>query len=406
MGAAVAATAVALAWLFAAMARNLEREGASASAATLAAIVAAGVGSIHFLVRPHLFTLAFVAWALAACRAFHLRGGRSIWAVPIVMIAWANLHGGFLAGPLIVATAAVGHAVSGSWDAERRRRVGTFAAVAALSALTPLVNPYGFGLYRHVWNLLVSSGVTPLILEYQPVAFGEAGSRLLEGLVLALIALPAFSKLRPSRYDLAHVVIWLHLALTSIRHAPLFGLAAAPTIARIIDGLLSDPAGEVERPSRRWQAWPALASLVILATAALGVDYGGHDPKTWPLAALPALDREPVDARLFHEQDWGGLIEDRCRPARKAFLDDRFEIWGKGPILEYVAAMDGGPAWEGLRDRSAITRVWLRPDRKLARLLLADPDWEVVHRDGVSILLRRKHDGSSTPKGAVALTTP
>ena len=55
-------------------------------------------------------------------RAYHQRGSRAVWTVPLIMVAWANLHGGFLAGPVIVATAAVGHAVSGPWDQARLRR--------------------------------------------------------------------------------------------------------------------------------------------------------------------------------------------------------------------------------------------------------------------------------------------
>lgn len=397
-GGAVAATAVGLAWIYGTLTRGLIRAGASPFAATAATLAAAGIGAIHFHARPHLFTFAFVLGTLSLCRAYHERKGRSIWLVPFLMVAWANLHGGFLAGPLIVATAAVGHAISGPWDAGRRRGVITLVAVAALSTITPLLNPYGLGLYRHVVGLLVTSRVTDLIREYNPVRFGEAESRLLELVVLSLIALPAFGKARPSRYEQAHVVVWLHLALTSIRHAPLFALAAAPTLARLIDGVrpvVEDGA----LASKRWPAWPALASLAVLLAVALGIIPGGPNPATWPIAALPALDREPADARVFHEQDWGGFFEDFSRPARLAYIDDRFELWGRAPVLEYLAALEGGEGWEAVRERSAITHAWLRPSRGLARQLLGDPRWEVVRRDEVSILFRRKGTGSDAFDG-------
>ncbi len=410
--AAVAATAVALGWIYGALALNLLRRGASSAAALSAAVVAAGVGSVHFLTRPHLFTFAFVLWTLCACRRFHDRGGREIWLVPLVMVAWANVHGGFLAGPLIVATAALGHAASGPLDANRWRRIGVFLAVAALSVLAPLANPYGFGLYRHVFDLMATSGVTELIFEHQPPQFGKPLARLLEGLILALVALQAFSRTRLSRYELAHVVVWLHMALTSIRHAPLLAIAAAPTLARLIDGLLAAPASSpspspspspVPAPERVWWSpWPALATVAVLWGAAVGLPFGGHDPTYWPLSALPALDREPISARLFHEQDWGGLVEDRCQPPRLAFMDDRFELWGRKPILEYLGALNGGPDWDALRDRLDISLVWLRPDRDLARRLGADPAWEVVHRDGVSVLFKRKPNAPPT----VAATAP
>ncbi len=118
-----------------------------------------------------------------------------------------------------------------------RRDLLKFGAAFAASCVAALANPYGFGLYRHVGNLLVSSGVTSLIVEYQPAPFGKPEAEVLEWVLLALIGLPVVSARRIDRYQLAHVLVWLHLALTSIRNAPFFALAAAPALATLIDGL-------------------------------------------------------------------------------------------------------------------------------------------------------------------------
>jgi hypothetical protein len=129
---------------------------------------------------------------------------------------------------------------------------------------------------------------------------------------------------------------------------------------------------------------------VLLALVVLGVRLGGFDPKTWPLSAMATLDRQPASARLFHEQDWGGLIEAEMHPVRRTYLDDRFELFGKDTIIEYVDALTGGPVWDTVRDRDRIDLVWLRPDRRLAKRLLKEPGWSVLHRDEVSILFRRE----------------
>ena len=388
--AVVAATAVLLAWIYSGLAHWLIRLGTRPISALAVAILAAGIGSVHFLARPHLFTFGFVLLTLAACRAFHDRRSRWIWAVPPLTALWANLHGGFLAGPLIVATAAVGEAISGGWDADRRRKLATFVAVFGLTTLAPLANPYGFGLYRHVFGVLVGSGVTDLIDEYKSAPFGHAEARSLEWVVLALVALPVFSKRRPERYDLVPALVWLHLALGSIRHAPLFGFAVAPVLGRWIDGLLA-PEGSEDSPAQRTNPWPIpiALSLGLLGAVAAGLPMGGPDPLRWPLSALPALAEQPGESPLFHEQDWGGLIEADRGLDRLAYLDDRFELWGRAPIVEYVEALTGGPTWDRLRDRDQIALVWVRPDRGLARRLLDDPAWEVVHRDEISILFKQ-----------------
>ena len=386
--AVIALTAIGLAGLYAAMARGLVGDGSSPLVAVVVAVLAAAVGSIHFLIRPHLFTFAFAYLTLRACQQQHQRGGWRILAVPFYTAILANLHGGFVALPLIVATAAVGHAISGAWDAPRRRNLLRFTLAFLAAGLAALANPYGSGLYRHVGNLLVSSGVTSLIVEYQPAPFGKPDAEVLEWVLLALVSLPVVSSRRMDRYQMTHVLVWLHLALTSIRNAPLFALAAAPALAAMLDGLPMS-LRRTWKPDQRASIWPAAAAISLLIVVGFGVRLGGFDPKKWPTSALSTLDHQPTAARMFHEQDWGGLIAAECRPLRRSYLDDRFELFGKEAILEYIDALTGGPAWDTLRDRDRIDLVWLRPDRGLAKRLLKEPGWSVLYRDKVSILFRQ-----------------
>ena len=390
----LALSALGLAALYAAMARDLLRDGASPPAAIVATILAMAIGSIHFLARPHLFTLGFVYLTFRACRRQHEQGGRAVFLVPLYTAILANLHGGFVILPMVVATSAIGHAIAGPWDPGRRSEVSKFAASAILSMLAALANPYGTELYVHVADLLVSSGVTGLIIEYQPPAFGKPEAEVLEWVVLGLIALPVISTRRMDRYQLIHVLVWLHLALTTIRNAPIFAMAAAPALATMIDGLpISDSLRRPWRTSRLGWIWPPLATIGLLLAAGFDRLPGGLDPVRWPLSAMAALDRQTATARLFHEQDWGGLIESESLPVRRAYLDDRFELFGKETIVEYVDALTGGPAWDRLRDREGIDLVWIRPERGLAKRMLREPGWSVVHRDRVSILFRRVDAG-------------
>ncbi len=394
---AVLISALGLAAIYGSLARWLLRDDRSPLIVLVVALLAAGVGTIHFLIRPHLLTLGFVLVTLRVCQAQHELGGRRVFWLPLLTALWANLHGGFLAGPLIVLTAALGHAVSGPWNSERRRGVATFLFAFLLCLLAALLNPYGFELYRHVGRLLVSSGVTELIEEYQPVPFGKPDARAFEWTLLALVALPVVSTSRMSGYQLAHTLVWLHLSLASVRHAPLFALVAAPGLARLLDGLphVKSPApSENLTPCR--SLWPAVAGLGLGLSILCGATLGGFDPGRWPLTALPALNRASPDARLFHEQDWGGLIEAESRPLRKSYLDDRFELFGKPGILRYLNVLEGGPEWDQIRDRDGIALVWLRPDRPLARRLARDPSWRVLHKDRISILFERSNPREET----------
>ena len=202
---------------------------------------------------------------------------------------------------------------------------------------------------------------------------------------------------RTDRYQLMHVLVWLHLALTSIRNAPLFALAAAPALARLLDGLPLPFRNAWPRQAGRSIWAPALA-MGLLALTATGVTIGGFGETRWPLSALASLNQQPPAARLYHEQDWGGLIEAECRPARLSYLDDRFELFGKDAILEYVQTLSGGPTWDTVRDRDRIDMVWVRPDRGLAKRMFEEPGWTVLYRDSVSVLFGRKPGDSPGPR--------
>ena len=389
---AVLAASLLLAALYAGVARGLIKEGRSPLVALVVAVLASGIGATHFLVRPHLMTLVLVWVMLRVCSLQHERGGWWIaWAPPLTAL-WANLHGGFLAGPIVVFTAAVGHAISGRCDRARRLEIARFIAAGVLCLAAALVNPYGFGLYHHVAGLLFSSGVTQLIQEYQPIPFGKGDARVVEWVILGLIALPCFASARMTRYESTHALVWLHLGLVSVRHAPLFALAVAPGLARLLDGLLSPGGSASGAPART--PWPFVLTAILGLGAALGVTYGRLDPAHWPISALPALERMPANARLFHEQDWGGMIESECRPLRGTFIDDRFELLDRQEVLRYLNAIEGGPDWDALRDRSAIGLVWVRPDRGLARRLEAESGWQIRYRDRVSVLFEKIDTGA------------
>jgi len=386
---AVGLAALGLAWVYASLARELLAQGRRSPTALVVALAAAGIGSIHFLLRPHLFTLALASWTFAASRRHFLGHGRSLLALPMVMIAWANLHGGFIAGPVIVATGLAAECLAGPWDRARRRRLKIAGGVLAASMLTPLVNPYGIGLYRHVLDLLVTLDVTNLIVEYQPAPLGRPTTWVAELALIGLIVLPALSRRKARWHDLAQAVVWLHFGFATIRNLPLFGLAMAPALAGLIDGTLR-PERDQRRLLRRWTAWAVGISVVVVVAAATGVPFGRPDPAVWPVRALPALDRQPTGLRFFHEQDWGGLIAERCEPSRPVYIDDRFELYGRAMVMEYVEALRGGPEWDRLCDREGFDLVWVKPRRGLARRLATDPGWREVHRDDVSVLFRKR----------------
>ena len=71
--AAVALTSILLAGVYAALASGLVRDGIAPVVAVVVAVLMAAIGCIHFLIRPHIFTIALVYLTLRVCQKQHER---------------------------------------------------------------------------------------------------------------------------------------------------------------------------------------------------------------------------------------------------------------------------------------------------------------------------------------------
>ena len=236
--AAIGLASLGLATLYAAMARGLIRDGTSPVVAVVVALFATAIGAIHFLIRPHLFTFAFVYLTLRACQKQHQRGGWAVAAVPLYTALLANLHGGFVALPVIVASAALGHAVSGALGSRATLEHGqVWADDPGVWRCRP---------GQPVWRRPLSPR-RPLTrferrdqLDHRVSIRRRSASprpRCSSGFSWPWSACPSCRRGGSTDTTVAHVLVWLHLALTSIRNAPLFALAAAPALATLLDGL-------------------------------------------------------------------------------------------------------------------------------------------------------------------------
>ena len=107
-----------LALTFTLLARFLIRRGADPLLAYLVSMVAAVLTGSHWLARPHLFTLLAVVILLDL-----LEGDppRRLWPFALLFVVWANLHGGFVYGYIVIGAYLVGdllearHDPNGEW---------------------------------------------------------------------------------------------------------------------------------------------------------------------------------------------------------------------------------------------------------------------------------------------------
>src|SRR5205807_6598032 len=135
----------------------LVRRRANAIVSIGITILAAGAASIHWLARPHLFTLLFLVLFYAALE--QVREGRTrfagvpiLAALPVITILWTNLHGGFFAGALMIGAYGAGEVLRLAFSPDTAARPGIWLTArqyflsAAACIAASLVNPYTYHL--------------------------------------------------------------------------------------------------------------------------------------------------------------------------------------------------------------------------------------------------------------------
>ena len=131
--------------------RTLRREGVSGESALVIAMVLALVTyprTQH--VRPQLFSLTMFAVLLSTLMDFdRTRAVIRLISIPLLMLLWANLHGGFIVGFVPVGIWAVLYALD--QDAPVEMRLAPAIALVAAVVAT-LINPYGVGLWKFLWR--------------------------------------------------------------------------------------------------------------------------------------------------------------------------------------------------------------------------------------------------------------
>ena len=389
-GLILAATYGLVAWL-------LQRHGVSPLAAMLTAVAAGAVGAVHWLARPHLFTLlgaVLTLWLLE-------RGNRRAWPAAALFALWANLHGGFLYGLVLIALVVAGDLAEARWGSDRERWLGGarghLVMLGAALAGT-LVTPAGPALLRHVVGYLGKSYLVDNTAEYQSPDFHAVYGRVFLVILIGAIAALALSGRRPTYPRLLLVLANIAFALMSIRNIPLFGVIALPAIALHLAGR-SGSAGPAPRTATAgavadlgtgaWSAAALLAVGLMLASPARGLFRASYDPAVFPVAAVGKAREARLGGRLFNHFEWGGYVL-YAWPEQRVFIDGQTDFYGERLTREYAALAEAGAGWRRRLSGLGISLVLLPPGAPLARALGAVREWEEWYRDGTAVVLRRK----------------
>jgi hypothetical protein len=421
MEAVVLACILVLSATFALLFRLAWRAGGNVLVAAALTMVAAAGSSIHWLARPHLFTLLFLVLFYSQLEKARQGQPLRLIALPALMLLWTNLHGGFFVGLLMIAAYAAGElaeALVRPGPEERRAALARsvpYLAAGAACVLATFANPYSWRLHAHLARYLRESYHFRNIEEFLSVSFQHPLAVYFEPLLLLGMAAGLWHLCRGRLTYAILIAGWTHLGLMSARNLPLFLIVAAPVIAAAMQEWLALLAGAnvagwlrraargignaaysaamVERvPRLHLASIAALAAIAsaLYAPAAPSKFRASYDPSRYPEAALHLL-RAPEFARsVFTTDDWGDYLIYRLHPGVQVFIDGRSDFYGPTFGERYLDVLKVRDGWEENLRRYGVDTVLLPVDTALAGALKQSARWRPVHQDGTAIVFRTR----------------
>ena len=435
-------TAVIIATVFSWTFRLLVRRETNVLLALVLVLLAASAAMIHFFARPHvvswLFTIVWF-WALESPEESCDSGSRRawlIWFLPLTMLVWVNVHGGFLVGFVLLGIywacpvwEWLGLSLKlteGSFEDVLRqiragRRVRTLTLAGLLSAAATMVNPYGLKLHVHIYRYLSNRFLMNHIDEFQSPNFHYVAQKCFAGLLLLTLVALAVKRREASANHFLVVLFAVYAGLYASRNIPvsalLLILAIGPWLSDAMEGLaarFADQGLKVQRLnfistlflqrmkaielSLRGHVWPIAAIVFTCWIAAHGGKLGtarlmdAHfDTKRFPAAALDYLQKQNVQSPLLSPDDWGGYLIYRLYvypdpdPGIKVVIDDRHDFYGEDFLKSYLKMMHAEPGWEEFLEHHP-SRVIVPKDSTLANLLGVTAGWQRVYSDDVAVV--------------------
>jgi hypothetical protein len=334
-----------------------------------------------FNARPQLCSYFLLYIFITILERNRLFPGNNKWlfALPLLMLLWANLHSFCFIGLLIMAI----YLACQIW---REKKVTPPLLVAlALSALATQMNPYGPNLAAHAESFINSSQYLN-IWELRPWLTIE---HFTWTILFAPIAIALFIVHRKS-IPLEGFLITstaLAAALAMRRFEPVFVIASWEYLGQTLSTL--NWSAHVSSTSAKPFSTPVRVTAAVTIGLVCWCLQCYSATQAWILfteGGYPFLRTvqnyiQPARERIFCPPVIGSWLI--CLGAYPVFIDTRFDMYPKNFVQETNNCLEGRTGCLNYLDSWKISQLLTKDDYPLTRELVASPLWQPILDDGV-----------------------
>lgn len=366
------------------------------------------------VIRPQLVGVAFyciiVAWMLG--RDKH---SRASWVgLPVLFAVWANIHGSFSMGLLLMAFAAIGRfgdvlVISKSLRiALLDRELHRTLLLTQLCAMAVLINPAGIAIYPEVLNVAGNPNIESMF-EWDALTLRSAQGQ--SAAAVALLAMFAI-KLSPRRMrcgEMLALVATGLLAAWSGRMlnwwAPLAGIVTGTHLIAAIrktTNWMKNP-----QPRTATGLWSLvnllLIGLIFIPLTPLGIQVvHGRVPDVkrmvsaeTPIATVAFLESMENIPRgiAFVPAEWAGYVMNRGPKSLVPMVNLHVHVIPEQVWNDYMRMINGPTDWDGLMDEYGINLAVVNKNvqTSLLKRFNESDDWTAKYEDNQGVVFVRNN---------------
>lgn len=394
------------------------RRGVSAIIAVSFTILAAWASMLHWLARPHIFSLPLTLAFVVILDMYRREKVNRLWLLPPLMVLWVNLHGGYVLGLILVLLYACGNLLRSFTSSDIREEARGASKVLGMAAgatlVATFVNPQGPAILYFPFHLIGRRYIMDNVVEWLSPNFHQY--TVFEYMLLLFIAIFALSKIRPDIIEGGAALLLTYMALYSVRYVPLLAIVVTPMAAErageVFDQLTKPLASlkivnitrdifrnvssnvtslETRFVHHLW-VYAAVGGCFLVALnggkfgRAQAMDYQ-HDRRLFPVEALNFALNNDIKGNMFNNDGWGGYIIYKSYPHFKVFMDGRSDMYGVPMLKEYVKVATAQVDCENVLDKYDVTWIIFNANSPVCQLLVAKRNWKLIYADTTANIL-------------------
>lgn len=240
--------------------------------------------------------------------------------IPALMLLWANVHGGFFIGLIVIAYYYV------------IRKKAHWLGLLAVSVLATFISPYGPRLYEEVFRTMFDSAVRWQIAEWFPASFLLYAIPFIYSLLWAMGFVLGLDKKNWKKQAIGLSPLFFLASLSSNRHFPLFVIVSSGEVATSLAKVGKRIPKKLDT-RRKAMVYVLPVIIVLLVGWELFVltykvvAYGsGSREIAYPQKAVNYLQKNPCTGNIFNSYNYGGYLIWKL-PGTPLYIDGRLPHW-------------------------------------------------------------------------------